>query len=188
MRRLHLSLRLVMIGVATAIVMVLGSAALAYIVLGPKSSADRYHVIDGDTFEMIPRHCFFSRLGLGCPAQRLRLNGVDAFERLQTCRDAQGAVWPCGAVATERLRQLVHRPDFSCDTDPEFLDRHAREFSFCTAGGQDVGAILVSEGLAFAYGRGVQYQPLEREARKARRGAWAGTFVRPQYFRAGAKD
>jgi endonuclease YncB( thermonuclease family) len=51
-----------------------------------------------------------------------------------------------------------------------------------------VGALLVSEGLAFAYGRGIQYLPLEAAAKKARRGAWAGTFVRPQYWRQGARD
>jgi hypothetical protein len=28
--------------------------------------------------------------------------------------------------------------------------------------------------------------PLENEAKAARRGAWAGHFVRPQYFRLGA--
>jgi len=169
-------------------VMMLGSGALAYALLGPKAAADRYYVIDGDTFEMIAHHCFFSRFGLGCPAQRLRLYGVDAFESKQTCRDALDVVWQCGAVATERLRDLVHRPDFSCHADPEFVDRHAREFSFCSAGGRDVGSVLVSEGLAFAYGRGVQYLPLEQAARAARRGAWAGHFVRPQYFRQGATE
>jgi len=156
------------------------------VVLGAPIHADRYVVIDGDTFELLPSHCVLARLGLGCPAQRLRLWGVDAFESTQTCRDALDVVWPCGAVATERLRQLVTRPDFACRVDPEFVDRHAREFSVCYAGDQDVGALLVSEGLAFAYGRGAQYLRLEAAAKQARRGAWAGRFVRPQYFRQGA--
>lgn len=155
-------------------------------VLGAPVHADRYVVIDGDTFELLPSRCTLARLGLGCPAQRLRLWGVDAFESTQTCRDALDVVWPCGAVATERLRQLVNRPDFACRVDPEFVDRHAREFSVCYAGDHDVGALLVSEGLAFAYGRGAQYLPLEAAAKRARRGAWAGRFVRPQYFRQGA--
>ena len=188
MRRLQLSLRSVRIGAAALLVLMLGSGALAFALLGPKATVDRYHVVAGDTFEMIPHHCFFSRFGLGCPAQGLRLYGVDALESKQTCRDALDVVWQCGAVATERLKDMVHQPDFSCHADPELVDRHAREFSFCSAGGRDVGSVLVSEGLAFAYGRGVQYLPVEQAARVAGRGAWAGRFVRPQYFRQGATD
>jgi len=188
MRRVHIGRCALQIGLLVALGVALASGALAYAVLGPKVQVDRYHVIDGDTFEMIPAHCLAAKLGLGCPAQRLRLWGVDAFESKQTCRDALDVVWKCGEVATERLREIVHRADFSCHADPEFVDRHAREFSFCVTGGRDVGAILVDEGLAFAYGRGVQYLALEQAARAARRGAWAGTFVRPQYFRQGANE
>jgi endonuclease YncB( thermonuclease family) len=160
----------------------------AFLVLGPPAAADRYIVVDGDTLEMVPRHCFFSLFHLGCPAHRLRLYGVDAFESKQNCRTADGKLWACGAAATERLRQLVRSPDFGCHVDPEFRDRHAREFSVCTARGQDVGALLIKEGIAFAYGRGAQYLPLELEAKRERRGAWAGDFVRPQYFRQGARE
>src|SRR5262249_18956402 len=113
---------------------------------------------------------------------------VDAFERTQTCRDAKGDRWYCGLVATTRVRELVAAPDFGCQVDTEFVDRHAREFAICTANGKDLGAILVSEGLAFAYGRRTRYVPIEAEAKAERRGAWAGTFVRPQYFRSGARD
>lgn len=154
--------------------------------LSKPSTVNRYAVIDGDTFLYYPKACIFTVLKLGCPPQLLRLEGVDAFESKQTCRDALDQVWPCGQTATDRLRQLVARPDFTCRIDPEFTDRHAREFSVCYAGDHDVGALLVSEGLAFAYGRGAQYLPLEAEAKQARRGAWAGRFVRPQYFRQGA--
>lgn len=161
---------------------------LALAMLGHIVGAERYVVIDGDTLEFIPAHCGFNALGLGCRAQPLRLYGVDAFESRQTCRDASDRPWPCGAVATERLKQLIAQSDFSCHVDPEFVDRHAREFSICVAGGRDVGAVLVSEGLAFAYGRGAQYLPLEAKAKVERRGAWAGSFVRPQYFRQGATD
>jgi endonuclease YncB( thermonuclease family) len=157
--------------------------------LRPPGDSDRYGVVDGDTLELRPEHCLLSRLGMACLSQRLRLYGVDAFESKQTCRDPLGATWSCGAMATERLRALVAAPDFSCHVDREYVDRHAREFAFCLSGGRDVGALLVSEGLAFAYGRGTQYLPYEAEAREARRGAWAGGFagfVRPQFFRLGA--
>ncbi len=154
----------------------------------PAWTVDRYTVIDGDTLERTPHRCLAARLGISCFKQRLRLYGVDAFESKQTCRDAGGMRWPCGAVATARLRELVGKPDFACHVDHEFIDRHAREFAVCEVGGEDVGSLLVREGLAFAYGRGSQYLPIEADAKRARRGAWAGGFVRPQYFRDGAED
>lgn len=171
---------------ALLLLLVLGGSWAAAAWLRPVVAADRYSVVDGDTLELEPRECLLSRLRIGCLRQRLRLYGVDAFESTQTCRDAKGEVWACGKVATERLRQLVARPGFGCHVDREFVDRHAREFAFCLAGGRDVGALLVSEGLAFAYGRGAQYLPFEAEARQAGKGAWAGSFVRPQFFRQGA--
>ena len=155
-------------------------------ILSKPSTVDRYVVVDGDTFALIPKSCIYVLVKLGCPAQRLRLEGADALEAKQTCRDAQDVEWACGEAATERLRQLISRPDFTCRIDPEFTDRHAREFAVCYTDGRDVGAILVREGLAFAFGRDRQYLPLEIEAEEARRGAWAGHFVRPQYFRQGA--
>lgn len=155
--------------------------------LSKPSSVNRYAVIDGDTFLYYPKTCIFTLLKLGCPPELLRLEGVDALEPGQTCRDADNRVWDCGRAATDRLRELVAEPDFTCRVDPAFVDRHAHEFSACFAGGRDVGAILVRAGLAFSYGRDLRYLPLEREAKAARRGAWAGQFVRPQYFRLGAR-
>jgi endonuclease YncB( thermonuclease family) len=178
------SLKWVLIA-AAGLIAVYGAAYLRF---GPPVKADHYVVLEGDTLELVKARCALNILGLGCRPELLRLYGVDAFESAQTCRDAAGNAWPCGAVATERLKQLVATTNFSCNVDPEFVDRHAREFSFCTADGHDVGALMVTEGLAFAYGRGGQYLPLEAGAKAARRGAWAGSFVRPQYFRMGAAE
>ncbi len=175
------------IGVAIGLLVV--AALVAFVVIDrPTGAVDRYSVIDGDTLEWTPGHCTLSDLGLGCFKHRLRLYGVDAFERKQNCRHADGSVWPCGTVATERLRALVAKPDFHCRIDYEFLDRRSREFAVCLVDGQDVGALLVSEGLAFAYGRGLQYFAVEAEAKRLGRGAWSGRFVRPQYFREGAVE
>ena len=163
-------------------------AALVMLALPAPVRADRYSVFDGDTLELVPGQCVLAQFRLKCPTQRLRLLGVDAFERLQTCGDGQGGHWYCGAVATNRLKQLVARPGFGCQVDEEFVDRHAREFAVCFVDGKDVGAILVSEGLAFAYGRRTRYIAIEEEAKSEKRGAWAtGAFVRPQFFRSGAK-
>jgi endonuclease YncB( thermonuclease family) len=169
---------------AAVLVLVLAAGAIWD---GPAKSIDAYAVRNGDTLEFTPRDCLLSHIGLSCLTQRLRLYGVDAFESAQTCRDAEGKEWPCGAVAARRLGELVARPSFACNVDNEFMDRHAREFAVCTVDGKDVGGLLVSEGLAFYYGRGLQYLPIEAEARREKRGAWAGSFVRPQFWRQGAR-
>ena len=167
---------------------VLVFAALVMLALPAPVRADRYSVYDGDTLEVVPGNCLLAHFRLHCPMQRLRLLGVDAFERLQTCGDGKGGRWYCGAVATARLRQLVATPGFGCQVDDEFVDRHAREFAVCFVNGKDVGATLVSEGLAFAYGRRTRnYIAVEEAAKSEKRGAWAGSFVRPQFFRSGAK-
>jgi len=154
---------------------------------GPSKGIDIYAIRDGDTLEWTPRDCLLSRIGLSCFTHRLRLYGVDAFESTQTCRDGAGKEWACGVVAIQRMLELAARPGFSCNVDSEFRDRHAREFAVCTADGQDVGATMVHDGLAFYYGRGLQYLPIEAEAKKMKRGAWSGIFVRPQFFRQGAR-
>jgi endonuclease YncB( thermonuclease family) len=171
-----------------AIVLLIGATWGVLHRLWSPTDVDRYSVVDGDTLARQPRRCLLANLGIGCLSERLRLYGVDAFESKQTCRDEKNATWPCGAVATARLRELVEHTDFACYVDHEVIDRYAREFAVCAAGGQDVGATLVREGLAFAYGRGSHYLPIEAEAKRERRGAWAGNFVRPQYFHQGAVE
>lgn len=166
-----------------------GITAAVMLTLPAPVRADRYQVYDGDTLEVVPGKCLLAHFRLRCPTQRLRLLGVDAFERQQTCRDASGGLLYCGAIATGRLRQLVAMPSFGCQVDEEFVDRHAREFAVCFVEGKDVGAILVSEGLAFAYGRRTRYVATEEEAKSEKRGAWGyGSFVRPQFWRSGARD
>lgn len=170
----------------TIIVLLLASIAVAWgvgrAILGNPSTVDRYIVIDGDTFALIPKSCIYTVVHLGCPVQRLRLEGADAFESKQTCRDALNVEWACGKAATDRLRQLVSRPDFSCRIDPEFVDRHAREFSVCYTDGRDVAAILVREGLAFAYGRDRQYLPLEERSQGGAPRRLGRTFRPPAIF------
>lgn len=169
-------------------VLMLGLAALILIALPAPVRPDRYSVYDGDTLEVIRSQCLLAHVRLPCPAQRLRLHGVDAFERHQNCRDADGKPWPCGDVATARLKQLVAASDFHCEINDNFVDRHAREFAACISDGKDVGTILISEGLAFAYGRRTRYVAIESDAKREHRGAWAGSFVRPQFWRAGARE
>lgn len=121
-------------------------------------------VVDGDTI----------RLG----EHRIRLHGIDAPESDQACLDPQGAPWACGDAATERLADLIGNDPVHCTQRD--IDRFQRIIGECFAGGTNLNAALVAEGLAFAYRRfSMDYAALEDEAREAGRGIWAGTVQAP---------
>lgn len=125
-------------------------------------------VLDGDTL----------RIG----QERIRLFGIDAPERSQICEDARGRGWPCGQRATAALRDLVGQAPVSCDRRER--DRYGRTVALCRVAGKDLGAALVSAGMAFAYQRYSDlYLAAEDEARLARRGIWQGRAERPEHLR-----
>lgn len=144
---------------------------------GPVMSGP-FTVIDGDTLKR--------------DGERLRLSGIDAPERDQTCTDAQGRDWACGRKAEHLLQQLAGRDDAVCRGSGR--DRYQRLLVHCEMAGEvgedpgmasaaarrDIGATMVERGLALAYG---SYRSQEAQARAARRGMWAGTFERPQDWR-----
>src|SRR5690606_2389809 len=59
-------------------------------------------------------------------------------------------------------------------------DRYDRLLARCTVAGRDLARAMVEQGWAVAYGG---YDDAEAEARRARRGLWAGSFERPQDWR-----
>lgn len=126
-------------------------------------------VTDGDTL----------RIG----EARIRLFGVDAPERAQSCEDERGRRWACGAAAADRLRALVDGRTVRCQ--PRDLDRYGRQVATCAAGGRDLGGTLVSEGLARAYVRyGDDYAAVEARAKLERLGLWQGVAEAPWQYRA----
>ncbi|HMB11022.1 thermonuclease family protein [Saliniramus sp.] len=121
-------------------------------------------VVDGDT------------ISLG--EHRIRLHGIDAPESDQACLDPQGAPWPCGDAATERLAALIGDDPVHCSERD--IDRYQRIIGECFTDSTNLNATLVAEGLAFAYRRfSLDYAGLEDEAREAGRGIWAGTVQAP---------
>lgn len=121
-------------------------------------------VIDGDT------------LVIG--ETRFRLFGIDAPEMSQTCTGVAGAPYSCGAMAKSALEVALGAGTVLCE--PRDKDRYGRTVAVCRAGGQDVGAALVSEGWALAYREySVDYVAAEQVAQAAKRGMWAGTFTAP---------
>jgi endonuclease YncB( thermonuclease family) len=125
--------------------------------------------VDGDTLEV--------------GGVRVRLHGVDAPESAQDCTDARGRTYACGRAASRRLAGLVRFRRVSCAS--RGADDYGRVLGACTAGGRDLGGVMVREGHAWAFTRfSDAYVPEEREARAAGRGEFAGANAPPWEYRA----
>ena len=111
-----------------------------------------------------------------------RLNGIDAPELHQMCRDAGHRDYPCGRKAKAALHDLVAGEDLSCSTID--TDRYGRAVVICTAGSEDINAAMVRQGWAIAYrAHSMAYVSEEAEAHGARRGVWQGEFEAPAAWR-----
>ena len=127
-------------------------------------------VIDGDTIIISETH--------------IRLEGIDAPEADQTCSDSKGKIWACGRAATSELRAHIRGQELTCQR--RAFDKYKRVLAVCTLpDGSDVNAWMVQQGWALAYGFANTYESEEAEAKAARRGIWAGTFVSPSQWRQG---
>jgi endonuclease YncB( thermonuclease family) len=128
----------------------------------------RAWVIDGDTISISGTH--------------IRLEGIDAPERDQTCLDAAGMAWSCGQTAARQLRDQVRGRDLSCA--PRAKDRHQRVLAVCSLpDGSDLNAWMVRQGWAVASGFVKIYGDEEAEAEAQKRGMWAGIFDPPWKWR-----
>lgn len=127
-------------------------------------------VVDGDTLDLDGR--------------RIRLHGVDAFERDQICGSGASA-WPCGQIAAQTLERRLDGRSVTCE--PLDTDRYGRTVARCRTGGEDVAAFLVDRGLAVAYRRySDDYVAAEDHARAAGIGVWRDpAFTSPEDWRIG---
>ena len=126
-------------------------------------------IIDGDTI----------KLG----EVSVRLYGIDAPESDQSCTDAQGATYRCGLLATSVLEEEIGGRAVTCF--PVDTDRYGRTVATCEVNGRDLGDAMVRRGYAVDYTRysGGKYAPAQLEARRAKRGIWAGEFLEPEQWR-----
>jgi hypothetical protein len=113
----------------------------------------------------------------------VRIHGIDAPESDQGCL-RQGKLWPCGLEAENAMRRLIGGREVNCvQVD---WDKYDRMVAKCSVGGSDLGAAMVSTGLALAYRAYAQdYVPQEDHARAERLGMWNGEFVPPWDWRHG---
>jgi endonuclease YncB( thermonuclease family) len=112
----------------------------------------------------------------------VRLNGIEAPGAAQLCTTAQGVSWRCGRKASEKLAALVDGRNVRCVvTSPAGHGAAA----ICSASqAKDIGAIMVSEGLAVPnrHSAGVYAREM-LSASGAKRGMWMGGFTDPAKWR-----
>lgn len=135
-------------------------------------------IIDGDTVKV--------------DGTRYRLAGIDAPENGQMALDDRGRPFDAGDAATNALANFLNvMQDRGWKAHIVWrdgdVDRYRRQLAHIEVVHRDgrtldVCAWMVAEGWAVAE-YGAQYRHLEREARRHRRGLWAGEFERPKDWR-----
>jgi endonuclease YncB( thermonuclease family) len=151
-----------------AIIVAIFAYARGWLDLSPTTLTGRALVADGDS--------------LTISGSKIRLQGIDAPEAGQTCTDAKGEAWACGAAAARALRGRVQGQTLTCKAVD--VDQYDRFLALCTLpDGSDLNAWMVREGWAVSYGFAGFYGPEQDEAEANKRGLWAGTFTRPSQWR-----
>ena len=131
--------------------------------------AGNVHVVDGDSLRQGDTN--------------IRLYGIDAPEYRQSCFDKSRIEYACGKQAANTLRGLVKGQQVTCSAID--TDRYSRAVSICKINTLDLNVEMVRQGWAVAYNKhSLNYAGVEAEARRAKRGIWAGTFEEPEDYRA----
>ena len=150
------------------------------------------HVVDGDTFTISPVRKVTA--GQDSQARTIRIEGIDAPEYRQTCRDERGGEWLCGKEARKALEDIVKAGGLDCRVDAS--DAYHRTIGLCAVSGiTDIGREMVRRGMAVSgaeasdsrFNNGGPYLVEEVQAQKAKRGIWRGAFERPADWRARTK-
>ena len=151
----------------------------------PQAAADRSRTSPVEILGSVPRIVDADTLEVA--GQKVRLQGIDAAESAQACRQAGGPRYQCGEHATQALRTRIGPDAVTCTI--EGRDRYMRALGICyAADGTDLNGWLVRQGHALAYRRySTKYVPEEDQARAAQAGLWAGEFVPPWAWRRGAR-
>lgn len=128
-------------------------------------------IIDGDTIDL--------------NGVRIRLWGIDAFEAAQTCGQ-----FACGNKATQEIAEIIsNSKSMKVICIQKDTDRNGRIVAICRIDGIDIGAALVSKGLAVAYKKySMDYVGEESLAKSEKAGAWRYEFKTPDEYRNGPQN
>ena len=126
----------------------------------------RAHIVDGDTIDVA--------------GHRIRLEGIDAPESGQWCPKRHLGTWPCGKAATRKLKELIADRPVTCDDVGR--GKHGRVIGICRIDGQDINALMVRSGYAWAFVKySHSYVSEESKARMSRIGIWSGAPAIPAW-------
>src|SRR6266404_3926190 len=130
----------------------------------------RASVVDGDTLDI--------------HGARVRLWGIDAPETDQLCRGDDSLPYRCGSASANKLDAFISGRINSALFAKD-VDQFGRRVASCTLDATDLGEWLVVQGLALDWPRysGGRYSAPQREAERAGRGLWAGSYVEPWLYR-----
>lgn len=130
-------------------------------------------VIDGDTLDV--------------GDVRVRVFGIDAPEKAQTCPRADGSEWACGLWAEAETEMRFGGRHLTCAEQD--IDRYGRVVAICLDDdGVDAGRALTEAGAATAYRHySTAYVAAEQTAKASQRGIWAGPVTAPEVYRASSR-
>lgn len=135
------------------------------------SPRPRFQVVDGNTVRFGP--------------QFVRLFAIDVPTRGQTCDDGH---WHPGPLARKALEDFIAGRPVTCK-QVDFDARNNRPVAQCFAGDDDLQAMMVSTGWAWAVGpHRDRYAPEERDAVVRKAGVHGHRCVPPPEWRAQQRD
>ena len=107
----------------------------------------------------------------------IRLYGIDAPSKKQSCADARGHAYACGKQASRWLQNWILDNEIECHVLKQ--DKNNNILATCAYGQYDIGAALVMVGWAVPLPNVDVYVPYEQEAQKNHSGMWQGKFYKP---------
>ena len=126
------------------------------------------HVMDGDTILI--------------DGTRVRLEGIDAPEATQSCKNHEDQSYPCGKTAKIHLKDLTGLALLRCKG--EDLDNYGRLLATCFINDRNINAAMVQNGWAVAYRQySHKYVFAEQTAKAEGQGLWQGRFDMPWDWR-----
>lgn len=123
-------------------------------------------IIDGDSLEI--------------GKARIRLQGIDAPEYIQTCKNENNKSYHCGIDSTNFLKHLTNDKTIICTIHD--TDKYKRYLCTCYANNLNINSELVKNGYAITY-LDDTYKKEESIAKRNKSGIWDGDFIHPRLFR-----
>jgi endonuclease YncB( thermonuclease family) len=105
--------------------------------------------------------------------QTVRLDGIEAPDRDQTCARPDSRRWRCGEAAQAALSRIVAGRQVHCE--PVGKSEAGIVRASCTAGGTDIAGALVEGGYVLAEtGMMARYRSAQAKAQQTKAGIWSG--------------